>query len=78
MYDAELELQVVDDVREDIADGRAEQGQDDDHDDRNKDQDEGVFYEALTLFTRLIQHDDISLRYELKTEWYFDVSTQMV
>ena len=53
-------LEGVDDVRENVADGRAEQRQDDDDDDGDQNQDQGIFYEALAFFTRLIHHDDFS------------------
>jgi hypothetical protein len=63
----QVDLQVLDDVGEDVADGRAKQDQDDDHDNGNQNQDESVLNEALTLFTRLIQHDTFSL-YEDKID----------
>jgi hypothetical protein len=55
------DLQTLNDFRENVADGRAKQDENDDHDNGDQDEDKSVFYEALTLFTRLIQHDDISL-----------------
>ncbi len=42
-------LDVADDVGEDVTDGRAEQGQDDDNDNGHEDQDQGILHEALTL-----------------------------
>jgi hypothetical protein len=56
----EPELQSVDDVRENVADGGSEQRQNDDDDHCNQHQDQGVFYETLALFTRLVHHDDCS------------------
>jgi hypothetical protein len=52
---------LVDDIGEDVADGRAEQHEDDDYDDSYQDENESVLYEALAFFTRLIQHDDFLL-----------------
>ena len=43
-------LEVGDDVAEDVTNGRAEQGQDDDNDDGDENQDQRIFYEALALF----------------------------
>jgi hypothetical protein len=58
---SERELQVAEDPGEDVADARAENGQNDDHDDSDQYQDEGILYKALPLFTWEIQHNDYSL-----------------
>jgi hypothetical protein len=50
------ELQVLDQIRENVADGRAEQCQNDDNDDGDQNQNQSVFYEALAFFTGHIQH----------------------
>src|SRR5579871_4114870 len=47
-----MQLQRVDDVREDVTDGRPEQGEDDDNDDGDEHQDKSVFDQTLALFTR--------------------------
>ena len=47
-----IELQVLDQVRENVADSRAKQCQNDDNDDCDQNQNQRVFYEALTFFTR--------------------------
>jgi hypothetical protein len=54
-------LDVSDDVREDVTDRRAKQGQDDDNDDGHEDQDQGVFDEALTLVVFEGKHGEKSL-----------------
>jgi len=55
-----LNLEGVDDVRENVADSRAKQRQNDDDNDGDQYEDQGVFYEALALFTGLVHHDDFS------------------
>ena len=47
-------LEGIDDIRENIANCRAEQCEDDDNDDSDQHEDQGVFNETLTFFTRLI------------------------
>lgn len=59
------ELQRVDDVREDVADRGPEQGENDDHDNGDEDEDERVLNQALTFFTRHVQHCGFSMRVEL-------------
>ena len=54
------ELEGVDQVREDVTDGRAKQRQDHDHDDGDQNQDERIFYQALAFFAGHIQHDNFS------------------
>ena len=49
-------LQGTNDVGEDITDGRAEQRQNDDDYDGDQHEDQGVFNETLTFFTRHVQH----------------------
>jgi hypothetical protein len=62
MTNARLErLQGSNDIAEDVADRRAKQGQDDDHDNRDQNQDQSVLYEALTFFTWQIKHDTLPL-----------------
>lgn len=51
-------LESINDVREHVSYRRAQQRQDDDHNDGDQHEDEGVFDETLTFFTRKIQHDD--------------------
>jgi hypothetical protein len=46
------QLDVLDEIREDVTDGRAEQGQDDDNHDGDQHEDECVLYQALAFFTR--------------------------
>ena len=48
-------LEGVDDGRENLTDGRAQDCQNDDYDNGNQDEDQGVFYEALAFFTGHIQ-----------------------
>jgi len=48
--------EVILDRAEHVADGRAQQGQDRDHDDRHQHQDQRVLYEALSLFAWVKQH----------------------
>ena len=57
----ETGFERVDDVREDVADRGTEQRKDDDDDDGDEDEDERVLDQTLTFFTRLINHDDVSL-----------------
>ena len=52
------ELEVLDEVGENVADGRAEQRQDDNDDDGDEDENKGVFDEALAFFTGHVQHGD--------------------
>jgi len=49
-------LQVGYDVRENVADGRAKDGENDDNDNGDQDQDQSVLDKSLTFFTRLVQH----------------------
>jgi hypothetical protein len=55
------ELQVLDDVREDVTDSRAEQSQDNDDHDGHQNQDQSVFDEALAFFTGHVQHNEFSI-----------------
>ena len=50
------ELDVVDEVRENIADGGAEQRQNDDNNDGDQNQDQSIFDETLTFFAGHVQH----------------------
>jgi len=60
LMNGDSELQVLDQVRENVADGRAEQCQNDDNDDCDQNQNQSVFYEALAFFAGHIQHVVIS------------------
>jgi len=54
--DWDFELQVLDQVRENVTDGRAKQGENDDNDDGDQNQNQRVFDETLTFFTGHVQH----------------------
>ena len=60
------ELQVLDQVRENVTDGRAEQGENDDNNDGDQNQNQRVFYEALAFFTRHVQHNDNLLTHNVE------------
>jgi hypothetical protein len=62
-------LQVGDDVGENVADGRAKQGQDDNHDNGDQDENERILDQALTFFTREVHHDDFSLGIDKVPNW---------
>jgi len=47
-----VQLDVLDDVAEDVANGRAEQSKNDDYDDGDEHQNQCIFHEALAFFTR--------------------------
>ena len=49
-------LDVADDVRENVADGRPQERQDDDHNDSDQNKDQRVFNEPLASFFRCVQH----------------------
>lgn len=51
-------LDVGVDVREDVPDRRAEQGQNNDHDDSHQNENQRIFDQALAFLTRQIQHDN--------------------
>jgi len=51
-----VELQILDEVRENVTNGRAEQGENDDNDDGDQDQNQSIFNETLTFFTGHIDH----------------------
>jgi hypothetical protein len=55
---ATCELDVVDDVREDVADGRTKQGQNDNHYDGNQNKNQSVLNQTLTFLTWQKQHCD--------------------
>jgi hypothetical protein len=59
-FEAVLRLEAVDDVRENVTNGWAEQRQDDNDDDGDQNQDQGIFNETLTLFTWHVHHNDFS------------------
>jgi hypothetical protein len=48
---AVVELDLIYNVAEDVADDRAKQSQDNDNNDSDQDKDESVLYEALAFFT---------------------------
>jgi hypothetical protein len=58
--DSDDELDVVDEIRENVADGGAEQRENDDNNDCDQNQNERVFDQTLTFFTRHVQHVDKS------------------
>ena len=49
-------LEILDEIGEDVTDGRPEQRQNDNNDDGNEHQNKCIFYEALAFFTRHVQH----------------------
>ena len=53
-------LQVLDEVGENVTNGGAKQRQNNDNDDGDQNQDQRVFYQALTFFTGHVQHESFS------------------
>jgi hypothetical protein len=49
-------LDVAHDVREDVTNRRAKQGEDNDHDNGDQDQDQSVFDQTLAFFTGHVNH----------------------
>jgi hypothetical protein len=49
-------LDVANDVAEDVPDGGAKQGQNDDHDNGDQDEDQSVLYQSLAFLFRCEQH----------------------
>ena len=54
------ELQILDQIRENVTNGRAKQRQNDDDDDGNQNQDQRIFDQALAFFTGHVQHENFS------------------
>jgi hypothetical protein len=52
----EDELEVVDQVRENVTNRRAEQGQNDDNHNSDQNQNQSVFHQTLAFFTGHVQH----------------------
>ena len=52
-----FELQILDEVRENVTDGRAKQRQNNDNDNGDQNQNQSVFDQTLAFFTGHVQHD---------------------
>jgi hypothetical protein len=55
-----FELQILDEVRENVTNGRAKQRQNNDNDDGDQNQNQSIFDETLTFFTGHVQHENFS------------------
>jgi hypothetical protein len=64
------ELEIADDVREDVADCRADERQNDDNHDGYQDENERVFDQTLTFFTGHVQHFNLLLKYRFGHFYY--------
>lgn len=61
-----MKLECVNDIAEDVTDGRAHESEDDDNDDCDQHEDQSVLNKALSFFTREIQHDRFLHRMKMK------------